>query len=187
MKFLLASASPRRSELLRAAGFSFDVDPVDVDESRRPGEPAREYVLRVAKAKAQTAALRHLDRVVLAADTTVVVDGEVLMKPQDDADAARMLRLLSDRAHEVLTAVVAARRTRMAAAIESTLVWMRPLSDDDIRWYVASGEAGGKAGAYAIQGLASRFVTRVDGSYPNVVGLPVARVAPLLTEVAGSG
>ena len=187
MRFVLASASPRRRDLLSAAGFEFDVDPVDVDEARAPGESAREYVLRVATAKAQAGALRHLDRAVLGADTTVVLDGDLLGKPADEADAARMLRLLSGRAHEVLTAVVAARRTRMAAALETTMVWMRELTDEEIRAYVASGEPSGKAGAYAIQGLASRFVTRIDGSYPNVVGLPVARVAGLLADVALPG
>lgn len=184
MRFVLASASPRRRDLLSAAGFDFDVHPVDVDEARRPGEPAAEYVVRLAAAKAQRGALEHIGRVVLGADTTVVVDGAVLGKPEDDVDAARMLRLLSGRAHEVLTGVAAARRTRLASAVETTMVWMAELTDEDLVRYVASGEPAGKAGAYAIQGLASRFVTRIEGSYANVVGLPVARVPGLLAAVA---
>jgi septum formation protein len=184
MTLLLASASPRRAALLRAAGFSFDVQPADVDESLHPGEQAEQYVRRVAEAKARAVLPQAGARIVLAADTTVVIDGQVLAKPVDDEDAARMLRLLSGRRHDVLTAVTLARggddlHTRVA----HTGVQFAALTDEDIAWYVASGEPLDKAGAYALQGLASRYVTRVDGSPSNVVGLPVALVHVMLTQL----
>ena len=183
MRLMLASASPRRRDLLTAAGYTFDVHPVDIDETRHAGEPPREYVLRVAAAKAQAASAAWVERVVLAADTTVTVDGAVLGKPADDADAARMLRQLAGRAHEVLTGVAVARRARLVTTVETTTVWMAPLTDDDIRRYVESGEPAGKAGGYAIQGRASRFVTRIAGSYANVVGLPVAALGALFAAL----
>jgi septum formation protein len=179
-RIVLASASPRRRELLAAAGIACDVDPVDVDEQRRQGERPADYVERVARLKARAAAARHPERLVLAADTAVVVGTHVLGKPADDRDAARMLELLSGRAHEVLTAVVLAGIGRETAAVETTTVWIDVLSADDITWYVATGEPRDKAGAYAIQGGASRFIPRIEGSYSNVVGLPVARVHRML-------
>ena len=117
----------------------------------------------------------------------VLVDGEIFGKPSDDEDAARMLRALSNRAHDVWTGVAVARAGRLAYALERTRVWVAPLSDADIRWYVASGEPRGKAGAYAIQGLASRFIPRIEGSWSNVVGLPVATVLQLLRQVGDRG
>jgi septum formation protein len=177
---VLASASPRREALLTAAGYSCEVRPVEVDERRRPGEPAALYVERVARLKGEAGVQQHPTRIVLAADTAVVVDDQVLGKPSDDEDAGRMLRLLSGRTHDVLTAVAIASAGRMAVAVERTLVCVDPLSADDIRWYVASGEPRDKAGAYAIQGLFSRFIPRIEGSYTNVVGLPMAKVAQLL-------
>jgi septum formation protein len=180
---VLASASPRRRALLIAAGFACDVDPVDVDEGRRDGEPPGAYVERVARAKAGAGAARHAGRVVLAADTAVVVGNEVLGKPRDDRDAERMLRLLSGRSHEVLTAVAVVFAGRTLAVVEPTTVWVEPLTAADIAWYVATGEPLDKAGAYAIQGLFSRFVPRLEGSYTNVVGLPVATVARLLRSI----
>jgi septum formation protein len=180
--FVLASASPRRRELLLAAGFTFDVDAVDVDESRQADEPAAGYVQRVARLKASAATARHPGRLVLAADTIVVVDGDVLGKPRDDEEARAMLGRLSGRAHEVLTAVVVARDDASHAHVERTTVWMAALTPGEIEAYVASGEPRDKAGAYAIQGLASRFIPRLEGSYPNVVGLPVAAAAALLAR-----
>jgi septum formation protein len=177
---ILASASPRRRELLLAAGLDCEVDPVAVDEQRHPGEAPADYVARVARLKAETGATRRPDRDVLAADTAVVVGDEVLGKPADDRDAARMLGLLSGRAHDVLTGVALARHGRIVVEVESTTVWMASLSDEDVAWYVATGEPRDKAGAYAIQGLASRFIPRIAGSYTNIVGLPVARVYRLL-------
>jgi septum formation protein len=184
MPIVLASASPRRVELLRAADIACDVHPADVDESRNGDEAAADYVRRVAGLKADAAVVALPGRDILAADTAVVVDGEVFGKPADADDAARMLRRLSGRAHQVLTGVVIVRGdARRLAFVETTGVWFRPLRDADIRWYVASGEPMGKAGAYAIQGLASRFIPRIDGSYSNVVGLPVARVVDAMDEL----
>jgi septum formation protein len=173
---VLASASPRRAELLRAAGIPFEIVPAHVDESPLPGEAADLYVRRIAQAKARAVAGEAIGRLVLAADTVVVVGGEILGKPVDRGDAERMLQLLSGRHHEVLTAVTIGGETRL----ESTTVEFSVLSDAEIHGYVASGEPMDKAGAYAIQGLASRFVTRIDGSYSNVVGLPVALVYAML-------
>jgi septum formation protein len=182
-RILLASASPRRRALLAAAGYDVDVEAVDVDEAPRDAESPDAYVARVAHAKAVAGARRHPDRVVLAADTTVTIDGVILGKPSDDDDAARMLGRLSDRTHDVLTAVVVARRETCLRRLERTAVTMRALSAEEIAWYVASGEPRDKAGGYAIQGLASRFVTRIDGSYTNVVGLPIPAVVDLLRRV----
>jgi septum formation protein len=177
---LLASASPRRADLLRAAGIPFEAQPADVDERLLQGESAPVYVQRLAAVKA--AAVGEHRRPVLAADTVVVVGGEILGKPTDDADARRMLGLLSGRAHEVVSGVClltpdGVRRDR----VESTTVEFASMSAREIEWYVATGECRDKAGAYAIQGLGSRFVTRIDGSYSNVVGLPVAVVYELCT------
>lgn len=183
---MLASASPRRAELLERAGFAFDVAPADVDERRRPGEPPREYVARLAAEKAAAVASRRPDRVVIGADTTVVVDTAVLGKPRNPDDAARMLRLLSGRAHEVLTGVAVRRAGARAGAVEATAVHLAALDEAEIAWYVGTGEPFDKAGGYGAQGLASRFVTRIDGSWSNVVGLPVARVAQLLARL-GAG
>jgi septum formation protein len=180
VRLLLASASPRRRELLDAAGFAFDVEAVDVDERRHDGETAPRYVERVARLKASVAAARQPGRVILAADTAVVVDADILGKPLDAADAVSMLRRLSGRAHEVVTGVALSRHGTVTSVVESTTVWFDPLSDADITAYVATGEPFDKAGAYAIQGWASRVAYRIDGSYSNVVGLPVAAVARML-------
>lgn len=189
MHLILASASPRRAELLRAAGFEFDTVITNVDESVRPGERPEIYVRRLAAEKS-AAALEHVelsdDVVVLAADTTVVIDGEILAKPDDDEHAAAMLRRLSGRRHEVLTGVSLRRSACEVGRVESTGVYFAALSEAEIAWYVASGEGRDKAGAYAVQGLASRFVPRIDGSYSNVVGLPVECVYELLTEISGT-
>jgi septum formation protein len=180
---ILASASPRRADLLRAAGLPFEVCAADVDETREPDEAPDAYVRRLAVAKGRTLSGRYADRLVVAADTTVVVGGDVLEKPADVADAARMLRLLAGRSHEVLTAVCLLRRVPPVELVEvvSTTVEVGPLSEAEIAWYVASAEPMGKAGGYAVQGLASRFITRIDGSYANVVGLPVATVYRMCT------
>lgn len=178
---VLASASPRRAELLRAAGVDFIVRPAQVDESVQDGEEARDYVLRLAIEKAQ-AVPRVNTEVVLAADTTVVLDDEVLGKPADEADAVRMLQRLAGRSHEVLTGVCVAVHDVLDARVATTAVQFAAMSDDEIAWYVASGEPMDKAGAYGIQGRASRFVTGIRGSYSNVVGLPVALVYEMLTR-----
>jgi septum formation protein len=180
-RLVLVSASPRRAELLAAAGFEFDVDPVDVDESRKAGEPPPAYVERVARLKAAAGAPRHPGRSVLAADTVVVLGDIVLGKPRDEADARDMLRQLSGRSHEVLTAIALASNGGVRTHLERTTVWFRTLSESEIDWYAGSGEPMDKAGAYAIQGLAARFIPRIDGSYSNVVGLPLAAVADLVS------
>ena len=180
---MLASASPRRAALLAGAGYAFDVVPADIDERRRPGEPAREYVARLARAKAAAVAGRHPGRIVLGADTVVVMDGTVLGKPRDADDAAGMLRRLSGRAHQVLTGVAARRGERCASAVESTVVHFAELDDARIAWYVGTGEPSDKAGAYGLQGRGSRFVTRIEGSRSNVVGLPLVRLEALLAQL----
>jgi septum formation protein len=180
---ILASASPRRAELLRAAGFEFVLRPVDIDERPHDGEQPEAYVLRLAREKvvaARGGGAAH--EVVLAADTAVVVDGQILGKPRDEDDARRMLQLLSGRAHEVLTGVAIGRDVELVSAVASSRVNFLPLTTEEITWYVASGEPRDKAGAYAVQGLASRFVSEIHGSYSNVVGLPVALVYKLLSD-----
>jgi septum formation protein len=180
---LLASASPRRAGLLTAAGFCFDAVPADVDEQVLPGEDPEAHVLRLARAKARAVRSAAPDSVILGADTVVLVDGEILGKPADDAQAASMLRRLSGRSHEVLTGVVVRRSSHERSGVERTSVRFLPLSDREIAWYISTGEARDKAGAYGAQGLASRFVERIDGSYTNVVGLPVPLVCRLLTSL----
>lgn len=183
---ILASASPRRRELLAAAGLAFRVDAADVDETPWPAETPDAYAERLARAKAAAVAARWPHAPVLGADTVVIVDGEILGKPTDVEDAARMLRRISGRSHTVLTAVAISWRGVMRSAMESTEVWVNALTGDEIAAYVASGEPMDKAGAYAIQGLASRFIPRIAGSYTNVVGLPVTTVLRLLSTYGGS-
>ena len=184
---VLASASPRRRELLTQAGFSFDVRPAHIPEDPHEDEDPIAYVTRLAREKAEVV-YRELSAdggadgtlVVLGADTTVTLDNHILGKPEDAADAARMLRMLSGRSHHVITgvAVVTARGAEVAA--EVTAVRFLTLTDAEIADYVATGEPMDKAGAYAIQGIASRWVERIDGCYFNVVGLPVPRVYRML-------
>jgi septum formation protein len=233
VRIILASGSPRRAELLRAAGFDFETIVTDVDESIRAGESPQAYVRRLAaeKSLAALAALKgcatnvsthttmstHTTTVaqafrpaesyrpaaasrpaedpgaeqlapiiVLGADTTVVIDGKILGKPVDDADAQAMLRVLSGRRHEVMTGVSVRQGASEVGRVEITGVHVAPLTDAEVAWYVTSGEGRDKAGAYAIQGLASRFIPRIEGSYSNVVGLPVACVYELITEISGT-
>lgn len=185
MTLILASASPRRADLLRAAGFQFDVRPADVDERVQPGETAASYVARLAAEKAGAVAARAPGWVVLGADTSVVVDGDILGKPEDGRSAGAMLQRLSNRTHEVLTGICLVGGRGGAAAVRAlvahTTVRFAHLSPAEIDWYVETGEPLDKAGGYAIQGLGSRFVTEVRGSYTNVVGLPVAEVYGLCT------
>jgi septum formation protein len=183
MQLILASSSPRRAELLAQAGFEFQIDPADVDETVLSAEPPEAYVARVARDKARTVAARHAaDAVILAADTTVVAAGEILAKPLDAADAARMLALLSGAVHDVLTGLVVTSGGVESVEVVRTRVHFIDLTADDIAWYIATGEAFGKAGAYGIQGRAARFVDWIEGSWSNVVGLPVATVARLLAS-----
>jgi septum formation protein len=178
---ILASRSPRRAELLRAAGIDFTVRAADVDETALPNESPRNYVTRLAFEKAQ--AIPAASETVLAADTTVVIDNQILGKPIDPADAKRMLQALSGRKHEVITGICLRRGSRVIQDVDVTGVWFAPLTEAEIDRYVASGEPMDKAGAYAIQGLASRFIPRIEGSYSNVVGLPVALVSQALSKL----
>lgn len=180
MRLILASASARRRELLTAAGVPFLIDPADIDERRHPSEAPHDYARRVAATKARSVSRRHPEDVVLGADTVVVVGNDVLGKPATSDDAASMLARLSGRAHEVLTAIAIEWPSGSETMVETTRVWFADLAPEQIDWYVASGEPMDKAGAYAIQGLASRFVTRIEGSYASVVGLPVAAVLQIL-------
>lgn len=182
-RLVLASASPRRAALLARAGYAFDVVPANVDERRRPSEAAAAYVARLARDKADAVAGRYPERFVIGADTAVVVDGAVLGKPRDADDAARMLRLLSGRTHQVLTGVAVRRGARCAGAVETSVVHFAVLDAGQIAWYVGTGEPADKAGAYGLQGSGGRFVTRVDGSRSNVVGLPLARLERLLAQL----
>jgi septum formation protein len=177
---ILASASPRRAELLRNAGISFTVDPAHVPEEPSRGESPLAYAQRLARDKALAVLARHPEDTVLGADTVVVVDEQLLEKPIDSADAARMLRLLSGRKHEVITGVCVANSGFQQIVAEVTQVSFAPLSEDEIKAYVGTGEPMDKAGAYAIQGIASRWAKRINGCYFNVVGLPVPRVYELL-------
>jgi septum formation protein len=208
----LASASPRRRELLAQAGFEFVVQPAQIDEDPRPGEDAIAYVVRLAREKAEAvfAEIReqrsenrdqgtgnreqgsgsrdqrseNRDQViVLGADTTVTIDGLILGKPEDAADAARMLRMLSGRTHRVITGVAVATALGTEVAAEATGVRFLTLSDEEIAEYVATGESMDKAGAYAIQGRAAKWIPRIEGCYFNVVGLPLALVSTMLAAV----
>ncbi len=178
---ILASSSPRRAELLRTAGIEFTVRVADIDETLLPGESPRDYVLRLSIAKARAVARRA--ETVLGADTTVVINDEIAGKPVDIEDAKRMLRVLSGQWHEVLTAVTIACGDRIVSDIASTRVKFSEMEQSEIDWYVATGEPMDKAGAYGIQGFASRFIECIEGSYSNVVGLPVQMVYRLIKEV----
>lgn len=186
MHLILASASPRRAELLKTAGFAFEVAPADVDETPLSLEAPEPYALRVASAKAQAAvsACTVPGAVILAADTVVAASGTILGKPTDGSDAERMLRLLSGATHDVHTAVVIRRGPAEQTELVTTRVTVARLSQSEIDWYVASGEPDGKAGAYAIQGLGARFIEWIDGSWSNVVGLPIATVYRMLSQGA---
>jgi septum formation protein len=179
---VLASASPRRAALLASAGVEFEVVVADVDESPRPDEAPPHYVRRLAQDKAANVAGARADATVVAADTTVDVDGEILEKPIDEADLARMLRLLAGRAHRVHTGVAVAIHGVIESIVVTTVVTFVELSDADIEWYVATGDGFGKAGGYGIQGCAARFVERVDGSVTNVIGLPLVETLALLGD-----
>ena len=189
---ILASASPRRRELLAQAGLEFEVVPADIDETPLPDEGAAAYVQRVATEKAQAVCAKYrkeradADFTVLAADTAVVLSesGTILAKPLNPEDAERMLGLLSGRTHAVMTglAAVSARHDRTVVDVEITHVSFNMISAQEIEDYVATGEPLDKAGAYAIQGFAARWIPRIEGDYFNVVGLPIARVIALLSE-----
>jgi septum formation protein len=182
---VLASASPRRRELLTQAGFSFEVHPAHIPEDPHPNEDPISYVIRLAREKAQSVFAEFSSKgpappQVVGADTTVTLDNQILGKPENPADAARMLRLLSGRTHRVITGVALVTAERTQVASEATAVKFLTLSDQEIAAYIATGEPMDKAGAYAIQGRAARWIPRIEGDYFNVVGLPIALVTTML-------
>ncbi len=181
---VLASASPRRQELLRNAGIAFEVQPAHIVEVPLAGETAKGCAERLAREKALAVASQRPRDVVLGADTVVTTDNQLLGKPSDAADAKRMLRLLSGREHQVITGVCLAFDGHISVASETTQVTVNELTEKEIADYVASGEPMDKAGAYAIQGIASRWIPRIEGDYFNVVGLPVALVFRMLREMS---
>lgn len=190
MRLILASASPRRAEILRNAGIAFEVQAALLDESLRAGESPGDYVRRLALEKARAAANAAVeqysgDYFIVGADTVVVAGEEILGKPASEEEARRMLRCLSGTAHEVHTGLAVLRRPGAAERVveEITRVTFAPLSEEEIESYLATGEPFDKAGAYAIQGVAGRYITRIDGCYFNVVGLPLARLWSLLQEL----
>jgi septum formation protein len=185
-KLVLASSSPRRTELLNRAGWPHEVMVAGIDESVRPNEKPAAYVERLARSKAEAVAQRLEEGVVLGADTTVVVENQILGQPQDDDDARRMLRLLSGKWHDVLTGVALVRvggETRVAH--EATRVRFAEMSESEIDWYIASGEPVGKAGAYGIQGKAALFIEEIEGDYFNIMGLPIRLVYELAADFRG--
>jgi septum formation protein len=185
MKLILASGSPRRAELLERMGLTFSVQPAQADETLVPGLSAQKQVVRLSRIKAQAVAETLVDKdqtVILSADTVVVLDGKILGKPKDEADAARMLAAFSGRSHLVLTGVTVWDGTGIHSHCEETEVCFRSLSQGEIQAYIATGEPMDKAGAYGIQGLAALFVERLVGDYYNVMGLPVCATAQLLRQ-----
>jgi nucleoside triphosphate pyrophosphatase len=193
MKLILASSSPRRAEILRDVRISFEVRGTNIDEAARPDETAYAMVARLAESKARAAAaqINSRDRkcIVIGADTAVELDGRIFGKPGNAGDAHTMLAALAGRTHQVLTGIFLLRLPDGAtrAAVESTSVTFAPLDSDEIARYVATGEPMDKAGAYAIQGVAGRYIPRIEGCYFNVVGLPLARLCVLLGELGWCG
>jgi septum formation protein len=193
-KLVLASGSPRRSEILTSVGWEFTKDVADIDESERKGETPENYVRRLALEKARAVAARHETAIVLGADTTVVIDKQIIGKPADLADARRMLKMLSGRWHEVLTGVAIVRKdagemsgngdkSESIVGLQSTRVKFAEMNDEEIRFLVEKGEPLDKAGAYAVQAQAALFIEKIEGDYWNVVGLPVNLVYELVEKV----
>ncbi|MCC6226016.1 MAG: septum formation inhibitor Maf [Microthrixaceae bacterium] len=183
-RWVLASASPRRRDLLELLGHAFEVEAAEIDESPLPGEAPTQLVSRLARAKATSIAARHPGSVVIGADTVVAVDGRILGKPTGAADAVSMLDLIAGRSHSVSTGVAVLAGGRAYSAAAETTVAIAPMTAAEIDDYVATGEPLDKAGAYGIQGIGGRFVERIDGSYHNVVGLPLTLLVRLLREAA---
>lgn len=184
MKFILASSSPRRRDLLTSIGLEFDVLPSNVPEVHRQGEAAEEYVARLSRDKANALAAQHPDRWVIAADTTVLLGDELLEKPVDAADAERMLATIAGKTHLVYTGVTLenVERGYRDTRVAESEVRMLPLSAEEIEWYVRTGEPLDKAGSYAVHGIASMFIEAIHGSYTNVVGLPLATLYQMLRK-----
>jgi septum formation protein len=180
VRLILASGSPRRRELLVQAGLLFEIHPADIDETRRPNEAADAYVQRLALEKALAIHALHPDAVVLGADTTVVLDGAILNKPIDTADAEQMLRRLAGREHQVYTGIAVVAQAERRSDLVKTIVTFDHIPEPDLQHYLRTGDSLDKAGAYGIQGYAARWIPRIDGDFFNVVGLPLAATLKLL-------
>jgi septum formation protein len=186
-RLVLASGSPRRTEILERAGWPHEVIVAGIDETLRPQEPPATYVQRLARSKAEAVAQRLEEGLVLGADTTVVIEGQILGQPEDNADAKRMLRLLNGKWHEVLTGVALVRvGGESRVDYETTRVRFAEMSESEIDWYISTGEPFGKAGAYAIQGKAALFIEEIQGDYFNIMGLPIRLVYELAADFHGS-
>jgi septum formation protein len=181
-KLVLASGSPRRAEILNSVGWEFEKDVPDIDESERPGESPEEYVMRLAASKAGLIAGRHPNKIVLGADTTVLIDGQIVGKPVDVADARRMIEMLSGNWHEVLTGIAISRKGSSLIDLQRTRVKFAQMKDDEIAFLVENGDPLDKAGAYAVQAEAALFIERIEGDYWNVVGLPVSLVYRIVMQ-----
>ena len=181
-KLILASGSPRRSELLAAVGWEFTKHAADIDESERDGESPEEYVVRLAREKAEAVAGNYPDEIVLGADTTVVIDGQILGKPVDLPDARRMLKILSGNWHDVLTGVAVVEKGQTRSAMQRTRVKFAPITDDEINFLAERGDPLDKAGAYAVQAQAALFIEGIEGDHWNVTGLPISLVYRLITN-----
>ena len=184
-KLILASGSPRRAEILASVGWEFTKHVADIDESERSGESPEDYVERLAREKTEAVAAEHTDEIVLGADTTVVIDGQIIGKPIDIADARRMLKLLAGNWHEVLTGIAIVQNGETRSAIQRTRVKFAPMSDAEIKFLAERGDPLDKAGAYAVQAQAALFIEGIEGDYWNVVGLPVSLVYELVTKRPG--
>ncbi len=185
-RLILASGSPRRAEIMKSVGWQFIKDVPDIDETELPGEQADIYVQRLARTKAQAVAERHAGQIVLGADTTVVVDGQIVGKPVDVDGAKRMIGLLSGRWHEVLTGVAVAKNGRCEYGLQSTRVKFAPMSRAEIDFLAENGDPLDKAGAYAVQAQAALFIEGIEGDYWNVVGLPISLVYRLVKNLANA-
>lgn len=181
-KLILASGSPRRAEILTSVGWQFEKIVADVDETEFPDENPADYVMRLAKTKAETVAGKYPDRIVLGADTTVVIDNQILGKPLDSDDARRMLQMLSNKTHEVLTGVAVVKKGETKVGIQATKVKFAKLADAEIDYLVEFGEPLDKAGGYAVQAQAALFIEGIEGDYWNVVGLPISLVYSLIKD-----
>ena len=179
-RLILASASPRRRDLLTQAGITFDILPANIEETRRPNELPAHYVQRLALEKAQAIASLHHSAYVLGADTTVVLDNEILNKPTDLADSARMLRALANRSHQVHTGIAVATSTSSRSHVETTTVFFSAIPEPELAYYLSTGDSLDKAGAYGIQGYAARWIPRIEGDFFNVMGLPISATIRLL-------
>ena len=182
-KLVLASGSPRRAEIMNSVGWEFTKDVPDIDESEREGEPADAYVQRLAREKADAVAGSHPNKIVLAADTTVVIDDQIIGKPIDSADARRMLSMLSGNWHEVLTGIAVTHNGGTEVGLQRTRVKFAPMTDAEVNFLVAKGDPLDKAGAYAVQAQAALFIEGIEGDYWNVVGLPISLVYEMVRKV----